>query len=132
MTTITRHRGRMSIALSFIAALLLALPLYSVRADSNSNLVVQPGTANAVSGNTYVGWSGLWWQFVSSIPATDNPLLDQTGADCTVGQSGSVWFLVGVSTSGRVTRTCTIPSGKILFFPVVNQFAAAEGTVDQM
>src|SRR3954468_7173100 len=102
MTTTTRHRGRMSIAISLIAALLLALPLHSVRADTNPNPgIVPPDTAGTVTGNTYGGWSAAWWQYVSSIPASDNPLLDQTGADCSVGQSGSVWFLVGVSTSGR-------------------------------
>jgi hypothetical protein len=42
MTTITRYRGRTSIAISLITALLLALPLRSVRADSNPNPGVLP------------------------------------------------------------------------------------------
>jgi hypothetical protein len=32
-----------------------------------------------------------------------------------------VWFLAGVlNVSGTATRTCSIPAGKVLFFPVIN------------
>jgi hypothetical protein len=49
-----------------------------------------------------------------------SPVLDTTGEFAHVGQSGSVWFLGGnFITGGRVTRTVTIPSGKGLFFPVL-------------
>ena len=61
-------------------------------------------------------WSAEWWQFVLSIPASENPLLDTTGERCVVGQRGPVWFLFG----GTATRTCSIPEGKALFFPVLN------------
>src|SRR5712691_11294855 len=37
-----------------------------------------------------------------------------------VGQRGATWFLAGVFTGGTVTRTCSIPQGTMLFFPVVN------------
>ena len=36
--------------------------------------------------------ASLQWQL--SIPASENPILDNTGAKCLVGQRGSVWFLV--------------------------------------
>lgn len=71
-----------------------------------------------------------WWQFMSSIPARDNPLLDTTGAKCVVGQRGNTWFLgglVGVTPEGQfaqgggtVTRNCSIPQGINLFFPIIN------------
>ena len=61
-----------------------------------------------------------WWQWVLSIPVAENPLLDQTGADCVVGQRGPVWFLVGNFGGGTTTRNCSIPEGKLLFFPVIN------------
>lgn len=60
-----------------------------------------------------------WWQFVLSIPSSVNPLLDTTGANCMVGQRGPTWFLLG-SLGGAVTRSCSIPQGESLFFPVVN------------
>lgn len=46
-------------------------------------------------------------------------MFDTTGANCAAGQSGKVWFLAGVF-GGSVTRTCTVPAGKALFFPVLN------------
>jgi hypothetical protein len=55
------------------------------------------------------------------IPADHNPLLDETGADAGQGQSGPVRFLAGVfNATGTAERTITVPSGKSLFFPIVN------------
>ena len=48
-----------------------------------------------------------------------NPLLDQTGQNAALGQSGEVWFLAG-TTGGSAERTVTVPPGKALFFPIVN------------
>jgi len=36
-----------------------------------------------------------------------------------------VWFLAGTFGGGPVTRTCTIPAGKAIFFPVTNIVAFA-------
>jgi len=76
-------------------------------------------------GLTYGEWSAKWWQFVFSIPVADNPLLHDD--KCAVGQSGKVWYLTGKFCVGDdcpavldVTRTCTIPSGTALFFPIAN------------
>jgi hypothetical protein len=51
---------------------------------------------------------------------SENPLLDQTGEKCVVGQRGPVWFLVGSFGGGDVARSCSVPEGKLLFFPVIN------------
>jgi hypothetical protein len=61
-----------------------------------------------------------WQEWAVSIPTSVNPLLDKTGQDCMVGQSGSIWFLAGVSGGGTATRTCSVPADKTLFFPVAN------------
>src|SRR5262249_48760094 len=63
--------------------------------------------------------SAQWWQWVLSIPVSDNPLLDATGADCMVGQRGADWFLAG-TVGAAATRSCEIPEGRSLFFPVAN------------
>lgn len=63
--------------------------------------------------------TGEWWQLMLSIPPAENPILDPTGAQCMVGQHGPLWLLAG-SFGGEVTRTCTVPAGKVLFFPVIN------------
>ena len=46
-------------------------------------------------GVTYGEWTARWWEFMVSIPAPNNPILDTTGADCGIAQAGPVWFLEG-------------------------------------
>src|SRR2546428_2306093 len=70
-----------------------------------------------VLGKTLGAWSSLWWEWASSIPTPQNPLLDPDGRFCAGGQSGPVWFLVG---GGGLTRTCSVPCGRHLFFPIFN------------
>ena len=69
--------------------------------------------------------SAEWWQWALSIPASVNPQLDITnGRNAVVGQRGPVWFLAGIFDpldNGRTaTRTCSVPKGTALFFPVIN------------
>jgi len=78
-------------------------------------------------GLTYGEWNAKWWQWAYSLPVNAHPLFDT--ADCSQGQSGDVWFLgssfaTEQGPSGEVIaevdRTCNIPRGKMLFFPVMN------------
>jgi hypothetical protein len=87
----------------------------------NSNPGVLP-PGSTPKGLTYGEWSAQWWQWALGILAEMNPLLDGTGEFCDVDQSGSVWFLAGIfgDTGGTNVRECTIPPGKMLFFPVIN------------
>jgi len=64
--------------------------------------------------------SAEWWQWAFSIPYSVNPLL--VDGKCMIGQRGPVWFLAGDgSGSGQaITRTCDVPEGATLFFPVIN------------
>jgi hypothetical protein len=78
-------------------------------------------------GASYEQWAARWWQWALSIPVDQNPVLDPTGEHCAVGQTGRVWFLAGTFGGGPATRTCTVPAGKALFFPIVNAvFVATE------
>jgi len=97
-------------------ALGLMIPVGVALADSNPH-VISPN--DTVFGYKYSQWSAQWWQFVLSIPADVNPLTDESGSLCVVGQHGPVWFLMGAF-GGTFTRTCSIPEGKTLFFPVLN------------
>jgi hypothetical protein len=71
-------------------------------------------------GHSYGEWSAKWWQWALAQPKAVNPLLDPTGANCGEGQKGKVWFLAGAFGSGTANRTCTVPAGKALFYPLVN------------
>jgi hypothetical protein len=64
--------------------------------------------------------SAEWWQWALSIPLPENPILDDTGDKCMVGQRGAVWFLAGNAGGGSTARACAVPEGRTLFFPVIN------------
>ena len=99
----------------------LAIP--SVLANNTQGpKVIDP---NSVAyGRTYSEWSAAWWQWTFSIPVGGHPLFDN--GDCSVGQSGPVWFLggkfcpSGQVCTGSATRSCSVPAGKALFFPILN------------
>jgi hypothetical protein len=110
------------VTISVILALILAAP--TVFAADNPQ-VISPDRAN------YAQLSVKWWQWAYSIPASDNPLSfakTQDGATCATGQSGDTWFLGGLFTApgekfpngGLVKRTCNVPAGKSIFFPIFN------------
>jgi len=73
----------------------------------------------APMGKSYGDWGAAWWQWALSIPKAENPILDPTGALGHVGQSGPVWFLAGTF-GGFAERTCIVPAGKAIFFPIVD------------
>jgi hypothetical protein len=97
-------------ALAAVVALLTGCP--------EAPPVLAPGTP--VDGRSPEELSAQWWQWAMSQPEGTNPVADRTGAHCGVGQSGPVWFLAGGFGSTKVHRTCTVPAGRTLFFPLVN------------
>jgi hypothetical protein len=73
---------------------------------------------SVVYGRTSGEWAAEWWQWALSIPTAIHPLFDK--GDCSVGQSGPVWFLGGSFVSNTAVRSCTIPAGTYLYFPILN------------
>lgn len=69
---------------------------------------------------TYGSLAAKWWIWAGSQPVPTNPLVDKTGKDCANGQTGNIWFLAGAIGGGDITRTCTLPAGSDLFFPLIN------------
>jgi hypothetical protein len=102
--------------LALLAAGLL-LGLLTPPAAAASFTIVQP--TEKYAGKTYGQWSVAWWKWAPAISEPRSPVTDATGEDCAVGQRGPVWFLAG-TTGGTATRSCTIPSGKAILFPVIN------------
>ena len=111
----TRRNGQSLILVMavFCAILTLAaIPLNVVSADEE-----YPGIP------PYKELAAEWWKWALSIPCTQafcpNPLFDNNGDYCAVGQHGDVWFLAG-SFGGNAERYCPVPEGMPLFFPVLN------------
>jgi hypothetical protein len=97
-------------------SILLMLLLTVVAASAQSFIAPSDSLPG---GKSYEQWAATWWQWVYAIPYSINPIWDTTGVDCAVSQRGPVWFLAG--TGGfDATRDCTIPAGKMIFFPIIN------------
>lgn len=72
-------------------------------------------------GKSYVEWVSLWWKWLISIPKEKSPAFDTTGDRCSIAQlNPDVWFLAGTFGQPAIKRTCIIPNGKALLFPVIN------------
>jgi hypothetical protein len=72
------------------------------------------------AGPMYGALSVTWQKYTNEQPAATNPLLDTTGQNCAAGQNGPVFFLVGDPSGKAETRECSLPAGKLIFFPIVN------------
>lgn len=68
-----------------------------------------------------------WWQWSLSIPSAVNPVLDNSGKACALGQRGNLWFLVG-NAGGKTTRQCSLPAGTRVLIPLHNTLCVQDGT----
>lgn len=67
--------------------------------------------------------ASAWVQSIMEMPYTTGPLTDPNGDACASDQSGKYWFLAGTN-GGTVERSCDVPAGKQLVFPLLNWFCA--------
>ncbi|MEU6729096.1 signal protein [Nonomuraea wenchangensis] len=75
------------------------------------------GPTPVVSQETSV--QGRWWTWAYSADDSVSPVRDTTGEFCDHDQPDALWFLAGTY-GGTVRRTCRIPAGRTLVFPLVN------------
>lgn len=64
-----------------------------------------------------------WWQNAVSVPKPQNPILDESGAYCSIGQRGDTWYLYGSygnPIGDPITRECTVPAGRHFLVPILN------------
>jgi hypothetical protein len=78
-----------------------------------------------VAGQLQADWAVRWWQWALSFGDGPGPISDESGSHCAAKQDGPVWFLAGawsdMATADRpIVRTCAIPKGKHVFFPIIN------------
>jgi hypothetical protein len=109
---------------SVLAVLALAVHyIPKVSADDHERKIF--GRDSVVFGRTYSEWNAAWQQWADSIPTANHPLFDN--GDCSVGQSGPVWFLGrkfvalgGPDDFDDVVRDCNVPAGKALYVAIYN------------
>jgi hypothetical protein len=78
----------------------------------------------------YQTLAAKWWAW--AIDQELAPIIENGNVDCAAGQQGNTWFLAGslFPPLDAKNRTCTIPKGTKLFFPVLNQFCAGPPAFD--
>jgi hypothetical protein len=106
------------LALGVLLALALTTPMALAKVGQGAN---GSGTAERLA--------VAWTQWAYSKPlSVDSPLI---GGDPNYSEArcdgtpvsptpGNIWFLAGTPDGSEVTRTCTVPVGNRLFFPVYN------------
>ncbi len=121
-------------AVALIGGLIAAIPAVTLAHDQDEHgippNVISPG--ETYYGMTYGDWSAAWWQY--TIEAPDGAIWSDDSSpnfDCAYGKLSTispsalatpVFFLVGGGgpNNTTVTRTCTVPKGKAIFFPIIN------------
>lgn len=105
----------MKLLISITLAILFSA---SVHASSLEEYMVYP--SDYVAGKPVSDYVNTWWQWTYTMPPESSPVHDETGEMCDVGQRGAVWFLAGGYGTSKIRRSCRIPEGKYIFFPVIN------------
>jgi len=123
-------KTRKLVAVLVVLFAILAMGLAPAARAGNPNPGVIPPQAHPY-GHTYTDWEVQFFQWLMAIPTPQNPALDTSGADCAVGQSGHVWYLLPGPLAGTVVRTCTVPAGRALFVSVgFGECSTVEGNGD--
>jgi hypothetical protein len=109
-----------------LTTLVLAVGLAaSATALADAFDIFSPALVQSGTGKTYPEHAAAFWVWALSQPTASNPLIDPTGENCDVGQSGPNWYLAGAFAGAPVARSCSVPAGKNLIVPVFNSLAAA-------
>ncbi|HEU5431067.1 MAG TPA: hypothetical protein VFU81_05355 [Thermomicrobiales bacterium] len=106
-------------AIAALAGLGLATLPWAARARKHD--ATRSADADAGQGR-YRTLASKWWAW--AIDQNLDPLFESGDVDCAAGQRGNTWFLAGSGFGGdQVERSCSVPAGTKLFFPVINYVA---------
>ncbi|MFG2982517.1 signal protein [Streptomyces sp. NPDC048258] len=112
---------------ALVAGAALLAAACSAPTSSSSGHAPEAGRPSSPSATAVAGRlgaaeiQGRWWNWAAASPARSNPVADRDGAFCAEKQPDDVWFLAG-SFGETVRRTCRVPAGRPVAFPLVNLF----------
>ena len=107
-------------ALSAFSRVLLALFLISASGVAADPVGPVLPPDSLVADRDLASYAQDWWQWAFSMPTDQSPIRDTDGRLCGVNQDGPVWYLAGGFGTARIHRSCTVPAGRFLFFPIIN------------
>jgi hypothetical protein len=87
---------------------------------------------SALLGRSFDSWIESWWRWTFSVPAERNPEL-VLDADCGVDQAERVYFVPLYDGAKTFERTCRVPFGKPVLFPVwavINDYPCPDPTFE--
>ncbi len=90
--------------------------------------IVEPG--GTLFRKSYNELAGDWANWIQKEPPETNPATDNTGAYCNLNQGRNFWFLAGTfgglfGEDPIAERTCRIPAGRGIFFPLFSNISFA-------
>jgi len=97
---------------------LVAALLFASQAQARTPGIVPPD--HSFHGMTYAQWSAEYWKWALGSTLETDPIADTTGEFGELRQAGPVWFLAN-NWDGTTSRTVTVPRGKFLFVPILDQ-----------
>lgn len=106
---------RRSIIISSILIIFISFPI-STSYSQNPNEFVY-STNDQPFGEPYNVWISKWMQWNVNIPLEGHPRDSYSPEKCHENQGGPVWYLPDIL-AGKEDRTCFIPSGKGILFPI--------------
>ena len=112
---------------SVAAAILAALIPAPVTAASKAPGTVVP-LQETIGDRTPAMWTARWWMWAASPRHGAPAVRDLSGDLCGAGQEGEVFLLAGTYERRPVQRTCEVPAGKYLFFPIIAYIVMPNGT----
>jgi hypothetical protein len=100
-----------------LAAAIGATPLL-IGLPAKAQTIDAPNTP--VAGQSIADWTAGWWGWLMPFQYGATPLDDTTGALANTNNNGPVFYVAGTS-GGTANRTFTVPAGRPLLIPVLNQ-----------
>src|SRR5437773_9144834 len=96
-----------------------------VKSNNNASSLLYPLDSQPF-GIGYIRGAEGFHKLLYEEPTNTNIATDTSGKYCALDQSGPLWYLAGTA-GGAVVRSCSVPAGKALFFPLIaNECSYAE------
>lgn len=125
----SRRRTALSLGALLLATACTSAPDHSTAAPPAPAPAEEPAESPvpplAVRSLTSAEMQYGWWNWAAGSPADRSPVLDRSGRWCAQRQHENIWYLAGTTGGGAVERTCTVPVGLPVLFPLVTRFGEA-------